>query len=92
LCLEAISKSFLAHSLWSKGDGIRIENFTKYYGNRLALIGDSDFAANRHFRNGNNSTLFLTAVNWLTAGVEHRVASTALDSGGGLRLVAKKII
>jgi ABC-type uncharacterized transport system involved in gliding motility auxiliary subunit len=39
-------------------------------GTRLALIGDSDFAANRHFRNGNNGDLFLTAVNWLTAGKE----------------------
>ena len=34
------------------------------------LIGDSDFATNRHFRNGNNGDLFLTAVNWLTAGGE----------------------
>ncbi len=39
-------------------------------GTRLVLIGDSDFAANRHFRNGNNSDLFLTAVNWLAAGEE----------------------
>ena len=39
-------------------------------GTRLVLIGDSDFAANQHFRNGNNSDLFLTAVNWLTAGEE----------------------
>ncbi len=37
-------------------------------GTRLVLIGDSDFASNPHFRNGNNSDLFLTAVNWLTAG------------------------
>jgi len=35
---------------------------------RLVLIGDSDFAADRHFRNGNNSDLFLTALNWLTEG------------------------
>ena len=39
-------------------------------GTRLALIGDSDFAANRHFQNGNNSDLFLTVVNWLAAGEE----------------------
>ncbi len=39
-------------------------------GTRLVLIGDSDFASNRHFRNGNNGDLFLTAVNWLTAGEE----------------------
>jgi len=39
-------------------------------GTRMVLIGDSDFAANAHFRNGNNSDLFLTAVNWLTAGEE----------------------
>lgn len=37
-------------------------------GTRLVLIGDSDFPSNRHFRNGNNGELFLTAVNWLTAG------------------------
>jgi len=36
----------------------------------MVLIGDSDFATNPHFRNGNNSDLFLTAVNWLTAGEE----------------------
>lgn len=35
---------------------------------RIVVIGDSDFASNRHFLNGNNSDLFLTAVNWLTAG------------------------
>ena len=33
---------------------------------RLAVIGDSDFAANEHYRNGGNSDLFLNAVNWLT--------------------------
>lgn len=37
---------------------------------RLVLFGDSDFAANQHFRNGNNSGLFLTMVNWLGAGEE----------------------
>jgi len=37
---------------------------------RVVVIGDSDFATNRHFRNGNNSDLFLTTVNWLTAGEE----------------------
>jgi ABC-type uncharacterized transport system involved in gliding motility auxiliary subunit len=36
-------------------------------GTRLVVIGDSDFAANRNFRNGENSALFLTAVNWLAA-------------------------
>ena len=35
---------------------------------RLVVMGDSDFASNRHFRNGNNSDLFLTSVNWLAAG------------------------
>lgn len=37
---------------------------------RLVVMGDSDFAANEHFKNGNNSDLFLNAVNWLTAGEE----------------------
>jgi ABC-type uncharacterized transport system involved in gliding motility auxiliary subunit len=39
-------------------------------GTRLIVIGDSDFASNRHFQNGNNSDLFLTAVNWLAVGEE----------------------
>ncbi len=37
-------------------------------GTRLAVIGDSDFASNRNFRNGANADLFLTCVNWLAAG------------------------
>lgn len=37
---------------------------------RLIVMGDSDFAANKHFYNGNNSDLFLNSVNWLTAGTE----------------------
>jgi len=41
-----------------------------FKGTRLIVIGDSDFASNRNFQNGNNSDLFLTAVNWLTAGEE----------------------
>ena len=36
----------------------------------LVVIGDSDFATNQHFINGNNSDLFLTSVRWLTAGEE----------------------
>ena len=37
---------------------------------RLAVIGDSDFASNQHFGNGNNSQLFLTVINWLGEGDE----------------------
>ena len=37
---------------------------------RLVVIGDSDFASNAHFRNGDNRDLFLTSVNWLTVGEE----------------------
>jgi ABC-type uncharacterized transport system involved in gliding motility auxiliary subunit len=37
---------------------------------RLVVIGDSDFATNQHFLNGNNSDLFLSSVNWLTVGAE----------------------
>ena len=40
------------------------------FGTRLVVIGDSDFASNANFQNGNNSDLFLTAVNWLAAGEE----------------------
>ncbi len=39
-------------------------------GTALIVIGDSDFASNQHFYNGNNSDLFLNAVNLLTAGKE----------------------
>jgi len=39
-------------------------------GTRLVVVGDSDFAANRNFHNGNNSDLFLNVVNWLAAGEE----------------------
>jgi ABC-type uncharacterized transport system involved in gliding motility auxiliary subunit len=39
-------------------------------GARLAVIGDSDFATNRHFLNGGNGDLFLNAVSWLAAGQE----------------------
>lgn len=37
---------------------------------RIVVVGDSDFASNRNFRNEGNSSFFLTAVNWLTAGEE----------------------
>ena len=36
-------------------------------GTSIVVIGDSDFAANKHFYNGNNSDLFLTNVNRLAA-------------------------
>jgi ABC-type uncharacterized transport system involved in gliding motility auxiliary subunit len=39
-------------------------------GMRLAVIADSDFAANPNFANGNNRDLFLTAANWLAEGVD----------------------
>jgi len=39
-------------------------------GTALIVIGDSDFATNQHFFNGNNSELFLTSVHWLTVGQE----------------------
>ncbi len=37
---------------------------------RLIIIGDSDFASNEHFYNGNNSDLFLNSVNWLAEETE----------------------
>ena len=37
---------------------------------RLAVVGDSDFAADRHFHNGGNGDLFLTLVNRLAYGAE----------------------
>ncbi len=37
---------------------------------RIIVFGDSDFASNQHFYNGNNGDLFVNAVNLLTAGKE----------------------
>ena len=37
---------------------------------RLMVMGDSDFASNKHFYNGNNADLFLNSVNMLAAGTE----------------------
>jgi ABC-type uncharacterized transport system involved in gliding motility auxiliary subunit len=37
---------------------------------RLVVLGDSDFASNQHFYNGNNGDLFLNSVELLTAGTE----------------------
>ncbi len=37
---------------------------------RLMVMGDSDFASNKHFYNGNNAGFFLNSVNMLTAGTE----------------------
>ena len=34
---------------------------------RFIVIGDSDFASNKNFAQGNNSDLFLSSINWLTA-------------------------
>ena len=39
-------------------------------GTVLVVIGDSDFASNKHFFNGNNSDFFLNSVEYLTAGTE----------------------
>jgi len=39
-------------------------------GPHLIVIGDSDFASNKHFVNGDNGNLFLSSVNWLAAGKE----------------------
>ena len=51
-------------------DGVDAENNPAAAGSRLIVIGDSDFASDRNFQNGNNSDLFLTAVSWLTVGEE----------------------
>lgn len=39
-------------------------------GTRLVVLGDSDFATNANFGNGNNGDLFVSAVNWLAVGRE----------------------
>ena len=39
-------------------------------GSLLIVIGDSDFASNKHFYNEDNGNLFLTSVNWLAVGKE----------------------
>jgi ABC-type uncharacterized transport system involved in gliding motility auxiliary subunit len=50
-------------------------------GTRLIVFGDSDLATNASFGNGDNGTLFLSAVNWLAAGrqiisVDRKVLTT----------------
>ncbi len=40
------------------------------YGPRFLIMGDSDFATNKHFLSGNNSGLFLNSVERLTLGTE----------------------
>jgi ABC-type uncharacterized transport system involved in gliding motility auxiliary subunit len=43
----------------------------KYYTTpEIVILGDSDFATNAHFINGDNSTFFLTWVRYLTSGKE----------------------
>jgi ABC-type uncharacterized transport system involved in gliding motility auxiliary subunit len=37
---------------------------------KLLVIGDSDFASDQHFYNGNNADLFLNSINQLTQGTE----------------------
>ncbi len=37
---------------------------------RLAIIGDSDFASDQHFENGNNGDLILNSVSWLAEETE----------------------
>ena len=37
---------------------------------RLIVIGDSDFASNQHFYNGNNGDFFINSINLLTMGKE----------------------
>ncbi|MFC1958213.1 Gldg family protein, partial [Chloroflexota bacterium] len=39
-------------------------------GTTLIIFGDSDFASNEHFYNGNNSDLFITSINVITTGTE----------------------
>ncbi|HEX9976488.1 MAG TPA: GldG family protein [Dehalococcoidales bacterium] len=46
------------------------EEQAQFKGTRIVVFGDSDFASNQHFYNGNNGELFLNAVNYLTAGKE----------------------
>ena len=41
-----------------------------FKGTRLVVMGDSDFASNEHFYNGDNGNLFLNSVHLLTAGKE----------------------
>ncbi|HUV44133.1 MAG TPA: Gldg family protein [Dehalococcoidales bacterium] len=41
-----------------------------FAGTRLIVVGDSDFTTNAHFQNGDNGTLFLTSIHFLTQGKE----------------------
>jgi ABC-type uncharacterized transport system involved in gliding motility auxiliary subunit len=57
--------------IYTKSDGESEEELTEQIQiTRLIVIGDSDFASNKHFYNGNNAEFFLNSVNLLTAGTE----------------------
>lgn len=56
---------FIAPPLDASGQPIAVVPPT-----RLIVIGDSDFASNQHFYNGNNGDFFLNSVNLLTEGKE----------------------
>jgi ABC-type uncharacterized transport system involved in gliding motility auxiliary subunit len=45
--------------------GVEADKYT-----RLIVMGDSDFANDEHYENGNNSDLFLNSVGWLAEGTE----------------------
>ncbi len=51
----------------SSGEG---ETFDESVLTRLVIVGDSDFASDKHFYNGDNGNLFLNLVELLTAGKE----------------------
>ena len=56
---------------------------------RMVIIGDSDFATNRHIQNGGNGDLFLNAVNWL-AEEEHLISIRPKQSAFSRLLLSKR--
>jgi len=56
---------------------------------RMVIIGDSDFATNRHIQNGGNGDLFLNAVNWLTE-EEHLISIRPKQSAFSRLLLSQR--
>ena len=53
---------------FGEGNDVELAESTEI--TRIVIVGDSDFAANQHFYNGDNGALFVNLVELLTAGKE----------------------
>ncbi len=62
---ESLALVVLVTGVSDTGVGAEVPELT-----RIVIVGDSDFATNQHFFNGDNGNLFLNLVEMLTAGKE----------------------